>query len=463
MFPWRRRNEGFEWREYVRTTILVRRKDRREKLSEAKDAAIFGVRQAGRRGFDAGTESASAAGRTIGAAMVWLASVMMGLLRRLGSILAAAGMSAFSVLRPIPVRMLAGLKSVLAPIASRVGKLLHDALEPVVMVLLQPRVRAPLLIAGALAGLTALARAVFVVADGEALLAALITLVAFGLTFGATALVGEGFLPIAAARDALLRLGNMLPRLPGLDRLAPLQAGGIVAAVAAVLITTGAWWLAANNRNPADAAAVRVAQAEATEFEGIGLAVSGDVLKVKGAVLHLAGIEAPESEQECARPDGRVWKCGEAAKDTMTRIMRGKRVVCAVASRPEPETILARCTADGADIADLLVRGGHVFASNELFASYASAERDAAGAGAGLWSGVAERPSEYRAKKWDEAKRTAPDGCPIKGRVSEIGRVYVLPWSPSYDRVKVRTAKGERWFCSEDEARAAGWKPTTRL
>ena len=23
--PWRRRNDGFEWREYVRTTILVRR------------------------------------------------------------------------------------------------------------------------------------------------------------------------------------------------------------------------------------------------------------------------------------------------------------------------------------------------------------------------------------------------------------------------------------------------------
>ena len=27
--PWRRRNDGFEWREYVRTTILVRRGDRR--------------------------------------------------------------------------------------------------------------------------------------------------------------------------------------------------------------------------------------------------------------------------------------------------------------------------------------------------------------------------------------------------------------------------------------------------
>ncbi len=76
----------------------------------------------------------------------------------------------------------------------------------------------------------------------------------------------------------------------------------------------------------------------------------------------------------------------------------------------------------------------------------------------GLWFGTAERPAEYRAKKWEEAKRTAPEGCPIKGQVSGRARVYVLPWSPAYDNVKVRAAKGERWFCSEEEARAAGWK-----
>jgi hypothetical protein len=37
--------------------------------------------------------------------------------------------------------------------------------------------------------------------------------------------------------------------------------------------------------------------------------------------------------------------------------------------------------------------------------------------------------------------------------------VYVLPWSPDYRRVRVRSQRGERWFCTEEEAVAAGWQP----
>ena len=57
----------------------------------------------------------------------------------------------------------------------------------------------------------------------------------------------------------------------------------------------------------------------------------------------------------------------------------------------------------------------------------------------------------------EDAKRDAPQGCPIKGRITSGNRVYVLPGSASYERVKVRETRGERWFCSEDEAQAAGW------
>ena len=75
-----------------------------------------------------------------------------------------------------------------------------------------------------------------------------------------------------------------------------------------------------------------------------------------------------------------------------------------------------------------------------------------------MWKGDVQRPAEWRAKRWEEAKRAAPDGCPIKGAVSQDGKVYLLPWSREYDRVKVRSGRGERWFCSEQDARAAGWR-----
>ena len=49
MFGWRRRSEGFEWREYVRTTILVRRADRQRRVEDVRVAALEKVKHAARR------------------------------------------------------------------------------------------------------------------------------------------------------------------------------------------------------------------------------------------------------------------------------------------------------------------------------------------------------------------------------------------------------------------------------
>ena len=58
MFGWRRRKDGFEWREYVRTTILVRRKNRRDRVAHAGKAAVQGLKVAGGRGAAAGAKGA---------------------------------------------------------------------------------------------------------------------------------------------------------------------------------------------------------------------------------------------------------------------------------------------------------------------------------------------------------------------------------------------------------------------
>ena len=51
-----------------------------------------------------------------------------------------------------------------------------------------------------------------------------------------------------------------------------------------------------------------------------------------------------------------------------------------------------------------------------------------------------------------------PGDCAIKGNIARSGeRIYHVPGGRWYDRTKISTAKGERWFCSEEEARAAGW------
>ena len=59
MLGWRKRNDGFEWRDYVRTTILVRRKKRRDRVGEAANAAVENLKAAGMRGAAAGSPAAS--------------------------------------------------------------------------------------------------------------------------------------------------------------------------------------------------------------------------------------------------------------------------------------------------------------------------------------------------------------------------------------------------------------------
>jgi hypothetical protein len=49
-------------------------------------------------------------------------------------------------------------------------------------------------------------------------------------------------------------------------------------------------------------------------------------------------------------------------------------------------------------------------------------------------------------------------GCPGKGNVSANGRIYHTPGSRDYEKVVIDPAKGERYFCSEEEARASGWR-----
>lgn len=56
------------------------------------------------------------------------------------------------------------------------------------------------------------------------------------------------------------------------------------------------------------------------------------------------------------------------------------------------------------------------------------------------------------------AAPSPPGSCAIKGNISSSGRIYHVPGSPHYDATKIDESKGERWFCTEDEARAAGWR-----
>ncbi|OGK39214.1 hypothetical protein A3A74_07690 [Candidatus Roizmanbacteria bacterium RIFCSPLOWO2_01_FULL_35_13] len=61
---------------------------------------------------------------------------------------------------------------------------------------------------------------------------------------------------------------------------------------------------------------------------------------------------------------------------------------------------------------------------------------------------------------WSSLCQTQKEGCLIKGnyRISEHTRIYHTPDCFNYARIVIKPGTSDRWFCTESEATAAGFK-----
>ncbi|PTE22892.1 nuclease [Cereibacter changlensis JA139] len=185
--------------------------------------------------------------------------------------------------------------------------------------------------------------------------------------------------------------------------------------------------------------------------------IDGDTLHVAGQRVRLFGIDAPERDQSCGA-EGARWDCGSWATAELAARVEGRRVVCEGAEEDRYGRLLAVCRADGEDINAALVRSGAALAYRRYSGRYVDQEGEAQRSRLGLWSGEMVTPEAHR-RGADAPSAAAPtSGCAIKGNVSKNGRIYHLPGSRDYARTRI-SGPEEGWFCTEAEARAAGFRP----
>jgi len=181
--------------------------------------------------------------------------------------------------------------------------------------------------------------------------------------------------------------------------------------------------------------------------------IDGDTLELGGTVYRLNGIDAPEFGQTCGR-----WRCGAEATEALKKAVSGKSLRCEALSRDGYGRVIATCFANGQDIGAKMVADGFAWAFVRYSDAYTDQEVTAKAKSLGIWSGNYEPAWDFRASRWQQAQQAAPKGCPIKGNITKNGRIYHPPWSPWYAKTRIDTSKGERWFCTEAEALAAGWR-----
>lgn len=223
------------------------------------------------------------------------------------------------------------------------------------------------------------------------------------------------------------------------------------------------------------------AAAAAKEYPGFVVHVQdGDSFILRDAsgresTVRMAEIDAPEH--------GQVF--GEEAKRALKRLIERRQVVVLANADDAYGRLIGRVYLDSTDINAAMVSGGFAWANMPYLTDrdFLREESAARQARRGLWSG-SRKPVEpwlWRAEaraardegvksrqhgegeKRMQAKDTAPDGCLIKGNVSASGnRIYHVPGSRSYDETRIDTRAGERWFCTEADAKAAGWRRADR-
>lgn len=196
----------------------------------------------------------------------------------------------------------------------------------------------------------------------------------------------------------------------------------------------------------------------AEELTGRPRVIDGDTLQFQDTVIRLHGIDAPETGQSCRGRDGKTLHPGDESVSFMQTITENG-LTCSGTEWDDYGRLVARCrTADGTDIGQRMVAQGLAWAFVKYSTEYSPQEAEARAARRGVWAMNCQPPWAFRAKRWEAARQQAPEGCPIKGNISKNGRIYHTPWSRDYARTRIDTARGERWFCSEKEALAAGWR-----
>jgi endonuclease YncB( thermonuclease family) len=204
------------------------------------------------------------------------------------------------------------------------------------------------------------------------------------------------------------------------------------------------------------------AHAAPGRFSGTVSVIDGDTIKLGEVTVRLFGIDAPEMAQSCDAASQKAWACGRWVASQVRTRFEGRHASCVQRDIDRYGRSVATCEVAGQDLGQLIVAEGLAFAYLDYSRVYLRDEQRAAAQGRGLHGHQVQSPKAFRAAS-KPAPQAAPSECAIKGNISSKGvRIYHRPGQRDYAATRISESNGERWFCSERDALAAGWRPAKR-
>jgi endonuclease YncB( thermonuclease family) len=127
----------------------------------------------------------------------------------------------------------------------------------------------------------------------------------------------------------------------------------------------------------------------------------GDTIQLDNdTIIRFKGIDTPESNQLCKDKNNKYYKCGQQAKEFLTKGIDKKTLTCNILYKDKYDRSVAVCKDNlEQDINYIMVRTGNAVAANYYGENpYAEAEKQAKITKLGIWGGDFTNPYQWRMK-----------------------------------------------------------------
>ena len=197
-------------------------------------------------------------------------------------------------------------------------------------------------------------------------------------------------------------------------------------------------------------------------FSGPVHVIDGDTVDVGDVRVRIHGIDAPESWQQCQTEFGNNFDCGDLATQQLQRMSEGRFAECVQTDYDDTyNRVVARCYVNNADIGAVMVSEGYALAYTKYSRDYVQTEADAKARDRGLHTALMQDPAWVRQTR-AVGRIPVDHNCKIKGNITKNGHIFHVPGQAFYERTGIRPERGERWFCSAQDAIDAGWRAAKR-
>lgn len=314
------------------------------------------------------------------------------------------------------------------------------------------------------------------------------------LIFVAALLLTPGYAPMAHAQPSALPSAQVATT-GTVIKTANLRAGpgttfAIVGSASAGQLVTiigtnaaGDWYQIGEGRWIA-AFLVKVASAPSAASVPSGLVEAIVTKVVDGDTIHvmIGGVDTPLRYIGVDSPESSDPLFGAKATEANRKLVEGQKVYLeSDVSDVDRYARLLRYVylADGRMVNEVLAEQGWAYAKayapdTKYQSRLVAAQGRGVTAKVGMWeiaaapapaaaapAAIVESPAVQPTVAPAPAPATGP--CLIKGNISSKGeKIYHIPGMRNYDDTVITAGKGERWFCSEEEAVAAGWRRAKR-